>query len=63
MLSGFASEMESEIEMAIVCQRMQWTYQEYLDQPLSFLKVLKMKWIIDNEHEEKLHRQNNESAV
>lgn len=63
LLSGFASEMESDIEIAIVCERMHWTYQDYLSQPVDFIEVLKLKWRLDNEHQDKLHRQSAESAV
>lgn len=55
--------MDSDLEMAIICERMHWTYQEYANQPVNFLEVLKLKWTLDNEHQERMHKQNSDNVI
>ena len=36
--------------VAIVCEKMGWTYQEYMEQPDEFIDMLKMKWQAESEY-------------
>lgn len=35
--------------IAFICERMRWTYTEYMEQPEWFIKTLLMKWKEDSE--------------
>lgn len=37
------------MKMAICCEKMNWTYQEYISQPNWFIELLLLKWNIENE--------------
>ncbi len=41
-------KMDSDMVMIAICQEMGWTYEEYLNQPIWFINLLKAKMIIDN---------------
>lgn len=43
--------------MAIICQKMGWTYDQYLRQPVWFIEVLLLKMGIEAEHAEQLSKQ------
>ena len=47
----------------IVCDKMKWTYQEYMTQPQEFIQLLITKWQLDNEHSEKVHKQSQGNDV
>jgi len=36
--------------MVFICDKMRWTYDEYMSQPQFFLKMLLLKWGLDAEH-------------
>lgn len=46
MAAGFEGEIPADIYPIIVCERMQWTYQEYLLQPKWFIEGLSTMWAI-----------------
>lgn len=52
-----------ELLMMVVCDKMHWTYQEYMSQPVEFIMLLTTKWRLDNEHEEKVHKKKRENGV
>ena len=39
--------------MLVLCEKMKWTYEEYLRQPDWFLDLLSLKMNLDNEYQEK----------
>lgn len=43
-LNGLNDTLPSELLIAIVCEKMHWTYDEFLDQPDWFCKTLLLKW-------------------
>lgn len=44
------AEPSDQIMMLVVCDRMKWTFQEYMQQPEAFIKSLILKWSLDAEH-------------
>lgn len=46
-------ELPEEMITAIVCEKMGWTFQEYMDQPTGFIDILILKWNEDTEYKNK----------
>ncbi len=40
---------------ALICEKMGWTYQQYMDQPVWFLKTLVLKWSEEAQHNKEQH--------
>lgn len=38
--------------IAVLCQEMSWTYQQYMSQPIWFIELLRNKMVIDNKAHE-----------
>lgn len=41
-MAGRVMEVDEMVTIAITCKYMGWTYQEYLDQPKSFIQTVTM---------------------
>jgi len=41
------------MQLVILCEKMKWTYEEYLKQPDWFLDLLTLKMNLDSEYESK----------
>ena len=39
-----------EMQIAIICDKMRWTLDEYLSQPEWFIKTLILKWSVESDH-------------
>ncbi len=48
------SEIDEEMTIAIFCEKMGWTYEQFLNQPQWLLDTLWIKWRCDGETEEEL---------
>lgn len=50
------------MQMVHICKEFGWTYQEYLAQPIWFIKLIREKMIIDNKElemqQKKLNKNN-----
>lgn len=42
-----------EMHAVLVCDKMHWTYDQFLDQPVWFIKLLSAKWVVEDEHAKK----------
>lgn len=42
-----------DVVVAEICERFGWTYEQYWDQPASFLEVIRVKMQVENEYREK----------
>ncbi len=49
--------MSEEMVMAMICEKMGWTYSEYVNQPDWFLQLLIMKFGADAEHQNRLNKE------
>ncbi len=49
--------MPEQLIMAMVCEKMGWTLEQYLCQPVWFIKTLLLKMNLDAEHSEELNKQ------
>lgn len=38
------AEVNEEMMIVLICEKMKWTYQEYLCQPDWFIDTLRIKW-------------------
>lgn len=56
LLDGMDTELPHEMVAVIVCSRMQWTYDQYQQQPVWFIKTLLMKWGMDAAKKAPLNR-------
>lgn len=43
----------------MICEQYGWTYQEYLDAPISFIALIKERMRIDAKEAEKANKQSN----
>jgi hypothetical protein len=48
MKMGLPAEWDDDLASVMVCDRMGWTYDEYLSQPEWFIHSLIEKWSQDN---------------
>jgi len=55
LLNGDKTDLSDDVTMAIVCDKMGWTFQEYREQPIYFIKTLLLKWSVENEVSNKKH--------
>lgn len=39
--------MDKDMQAVVICETFGWTYDQYLDQPLPFLELIKEKMKID----------------
>lgn len=44
--------MDTNMQMVAICEKMKWTYQEYVSQPAWFIYLLKEKIIRDTKAQE-----------
>ncbi len=44
MAAGFEGEIPADLFPIIVCEKMGWTYQQYLEQPKWFISGLSAMW-------------------
>ena len=40
------------MQTVVICEMFGWTYQEFLDQPITFIQLIKEKMKIDAQREE-----------
>lgn len=52
MLQTGRGKVSEEIIAAMICEKTGWTYDQYLDQPASFIELMKLKMRLDVEHQE-----------
>jgi len=57
-LHGTGDNLSDELLAAILCHEMKWTFDQYLDNPLWFNRLLFVKMGIEGEHNAKLNKQN-----
>jgi hypothetical protein len=43
--------LPEELKIAYVCEKMGWTYTEYMEQPDWFISVLLIKWNAESEQQ------------
>ncbi len=48
--------MPEQLIMAMVCEKMGWTLEQYLCQPVWFIKTLLLKMNLDAEYSEELNK-------
>ncbi|MFA5128576.1 MAG: hypothetical protein WC445_01265 [Patescibacteria group bacterium] len=46
------------MSIIMVCDRMKWTYEEYLEQPKWFIDTLRIKWNCEAEREQEMNKKN-----
>lgn len=49
LLNGGKSNLPDELKIAVVCEKMGWSYNEYNEQPNWFIETLLLKWRSENE--------------
>jgi len=51
LLNGSKTSVPSEMKMAMVCEKMSWTYEQYQEQPEWFISTLLLKWACEHKHD------------
>jgi len=58
-LHGSGDELADEFVAVLLCEKMGWTYEQYMAQPLWFIKTIMLKLSIEGEYNRKQLEKNN----
>jgi len=48
--------MSNELTAILICDKMSWTYEQYLDSPLWFIKGILVKMSVENDYAKKQNK-------
>jgi len=48
-----SGQIDERLAMAMICEKMCWTYEQYIDQPSWFIKLLMLKFSADADYQNK----------